>query len=100
MKKIRIRDKDYNCSNMLYYHIQALESENRLFNMEIKAHEQNELELKDRLSKAIEYIEKLEEDYVCYQESSTFYRYGNKHDYLDFEDVRKELLNILRGDKE
>lgn len=56
MKQIKIRDKNYNCSNAIYYHIQGLESENRLFNMEIKGHEQSELELSKRISKAIEYI--------------------------------------------
>ena len=92
MKQIKIRNKNYNCSNAIYYHIQGLESENRLFNMEIKGHEQSEFELSKRIDKAIEYIE-------------------NKNKYLDRENYYQvfeyrdiyliPLLDILKGvDKE
>lgn len=84
MKQIKIRNKNYNCSNAIYYHIQGLESENRLFNMEIKGHEQSEFELSKRIDKAIEYIEKRK----------------NLNWYADGVFVY-ELLNILQGvDKE
>ena len=64
MKQIKIRDKEYNCSNKVYYHIQGLESENRVISMELLGHENNELQqqkeigrLNNIINKAIEYIE-------------------------------------------
>jgi len=64
VKQIKIRDKEYNCSNKVYYHIQGLESENRVISMELIGHENNELQqqkeierLNNALNKAIEYIE-------------------------------------------
>jgi len=44
VKQIKIRDKEYNCSNMVYYHIQGLKSENRVISMELLGHENNELQ--------------------------------------------------------
>lgn len=70
MKKIKIRDKEYNCSNKVYWHIKSLESENECFNMEVKSHEQSEYELeqenkqlKERLNKIEKYASELEEQY-------------------------------------
>lgn len=70
MKKIKIRDREYNCSNAVYWHIQGLETENRLFSQEIHAHERSEIkimyenenlerhnkQLKDKITKAKEYM--------------------------------------------
>lgn len=55
MKQIKIRDKEYNCSNKVYYHIQGLESENRVISMELLGHENNELQQQKE-------IERLKED--------------------------------------
>ncbi|MBQ1551887.1 MAG: hypothetical protein IIZ67_07280 [Bacilli bacterium] len=83
MKQIKIRNKNYNCSNAIYYHIQGLESENRLFNMEIKGHEQSEFELSKRIDKALSYLRDI----------------GNW--LRDDSSYRAKLIDILQGvDKE
>lgn len=90
MKQIKIRDKEYNCSNRVYYHIQGLESENRVISMELLGHENNELQqqkeierLNNTLNKAIEYIENIQTP-----------------TYMILEDIC-DLLDILKGvDKE
>lgn len=90
MKQIKIRNKNYNCSNAIYYYIQGLESENRLFNMEIKGHEQSEFELSKRIDKAIEYIEK--NVWSCYI-------LDDEKELIETDS--EELLEILKGsDKE
>lgn len=45
MKKVKIRDREYNCSNAVYWHIQGLETENRMFSQEIHAHERSEIKI-------------------------------------------------------
>lgn len=87
MKQIKIRNKNYNCSNAIYYHIQGLESENRLFNMEIKGHEQSEFELSKRIDKAIKFME----------DNSKI----SLDDCVSIINFYRQLLDILKGvDKE
>lgn len=87
MKQIKIRNKNYNCSNAIYYHIQGLESENRLFNMEIKGHEQSEFELSKRIDKAIKFMEDNSKISI--------------DDCLSIINFYRQLLDILKGvDKE
>lgn len=90
MKQIKIRNKNYNCSNAIYYHIQGLESENRLFNMEIKGHEQSEFELSKRIDKAIEYTKRF-----------TNGKTSSIDEWENVELVLENILKILKGsDKE
>lgn len=87
MKQIKIRNKNYNCSNAIYYHIQGLESENRLFNMEIKGHEQSEFELSKRIDKAIKFMEDNSKISI--------------DDCVSIINFYRQLLDILKGvDKE
>lgn len=58
MKQIKIRDKEYNCSNKVYYHIQGLESENRVISMELLGHENNELQQQKEIERLNNIIEK------------------------------------------
>lgn len=55
-------------------------------------------EYEERISKAIEYIKNIEEDFNCIQESSWFYDNDNNNDYLSFDDIREKAINILKGD--
>ena len=50
MFKIKIRDKDYNCSNAVFYYIFGLKSENSLLSMELYSHGIFELKLQKKLS--------------------------------------------------
>ena len=57
MNKIKINNKEYNVSNVVLYHIEGLEAENRVFSLEIKGHELQEKELQERINKALDFIE-------------------------------------------
>lgn len=56
MEKIKIKDKEYNCINKVYYYILGLESENRLFKLEINSHETKEIMLQQKIDRAREFI--------------------------------------------
>lgn len=96
MNKVRICNKDYNVSKRVYYHIQGLETENRLFSNEIKGHEKNEIslqqenkQLKERIDKARTYIE------MCWNTPDI-------DGYTSFDlskEETEELLEILKGDE-
>lgn len=57
MQKVKIRDKEYNVSNVVKHHIEGLETENRVFNLEIKGHEEYEAKLEKRIKEALDFIE-------------------------------------------
>lgn len=57
MNKIKINNKEYNVSNVVLYHIEGLEAENRVFSLEIKGHEEYEAKLEKRIKEALDYIE-------------------------------------------
>ena len=110
MKQIKIRDKEYNCSNRIYYHIQGLESENRVISMELLGHENNELQQQKE-------IERLNKENTILRQNSQYLvkqndeleevinnaiEYIEQHnDYFLLKREVKKVLEILKGvDKE
>ena len=104
MKQIKIRDKEYNCSNKVYYHIQGLESENRVISMELLGHENNELQQQkeiERLNKENELL-KSNPNFVYAMRNHKAIEYIEQHnDYFLLKREVKKVLEILKGvDKE
>lgn len=81
MQKVKIKDKEYNVSNVVKYHIEGLETENRVFSLEIKGHEAYEAKLEKIIKEALDFIE----DATIVPQS--IYHYRNT------------LYKILKGEK-
>ena len=108
MKQIKIRDKEYNCSNKVYYHIQGLESENRVISKELLGHENNELQQKEieRLKEKNEELRALyeserevKEDYKSRNNKAIEYieiHSNSNTEYLGAWEIQ-ELVDILKG---
>lgn len=56
--KIKIRDKEYNVSKRVYYHIQGLETEKRLYKMEASCYGRRTIkEIEDKIAEIYKLIQ-------------------------------------------